>query len=72
MKRQSVRIASVEAPIIPAIAAMVRENPGTISLGQGVVNYGPPQEAVAALPRLMSDTQSVSYTHLTLPTIYSV
>jgi aspartate/methionine/tyrosine aminotransferase len=36
------RIAQVQSPIIPTIAALVRENPGTISLGQGVVNYGPP------------------------------
>ncbi len=36
------RIAQVQSPIIPTIAALVRDNPGTISLGQGVVNYGPP------------------------------
>ena len=45
----------VETPIIPTIAALVRNNPGTISLGQGVVNYGPPAEAIAALPSLMGD-----------------
>ena len=61
MKRHSLRIASVDTPIIPAIAAMVRENPGTISLGQGVVNYGPPTEAIAALPGLMADSQLNKY-----------
>jgi len=45
----------VDTPIIPTIAALVRNNPGTISLGQGVVNYGPPAEAVAALPSMMGD-----------------
>ncbi len=55
MKRFSHRIASVDMPVMPAIAALVRDNPGTISLGQGVVNYGPPAQAVASLPRLMSD-----------------
>ena len=45
----------VDTPIIPTIAALVRNNPGTISLGQGVVNYGPPAEAIAALPSLMGD-----------------
>lgn len=55
MKRQSERIARVETPIIPTIAAMVRANPGTISLGQGVVSYGPPEDAVRTLPSHMSD-----------------
>ena len=55
MKRFSRRIASVDTPVMPAIAALVRDNPGTISLGQGVVNYGPPAQALAALPGLMGD-----------------
>ena len=45
----------VDTPIIPTIAAFVRNNPGTISLGQGVVNYGPPAQAIAALPSMMGD-----------------
>jgi len=55
MKRHSHRIDRVDLPIIPTIAAMVRANPGTISLGQGVVSYGPPADAIAALPGLMDD-----------------
>ncbi|HEY5632654.1 MAG TPA: pyridoxal phosphate-dependent aminotransferase [Burkholderiaceae bacterium] len=55
MNRSSARIAAVDVPIIPTIAAMVREFPGTISLGQGVVSYGPPPDAIAALPALMAD-----------------
>jgi len=55
MLRPHLRLATVETPIIPTIAAMVRRNPGTISLGQGVVNYGPPAEAIAALPGMMGD-----------------
>jgi len=55
MIRPHHRLASVETPIIPTIAALVRNNPGTISLGQGVVNYGPPAEAIAALPSMMGD-----------------
>ena len=55
MKRFSGRMAAVDTPIIPSIAALVRDNPGTISLGQGVVNYGPPAQAIAALPGLMGD-----------------
>ncbi len=61
MKRFSSRMAAVDAPIIPAIAALVRSNPGTISLGQGVVNYGPPEDAIKALPELMGDTQLHKY-----------
>jgi len=55
MKPASDRIDRVQSPIIPTIAAMVRANPGTISLGQGVVSYGPPADAIAALPSLMQD-----------------
>jgi len=61
MKRFSSRMAAVDAPIIPAIADLVRSNPGTISLGQGVVNYGPPEDAIKALPGLMADTQLHKY-----------
>ena len=55
MIRPHLRLASVETPIIPTIASLVRNNPGTIPLGQGVVNYGPPAEAIAALPSMMGD-----------------
>jgi len=55
------RIAAVDTPIIPTVAALVREHPGTISLGQGVVSYGPPEEAIARLPSLMSDVQLHKY-----------
>jgi aspartate/methionine/tyrosine aminotransferase len=61
MKRFSHRIALVDTPVMPAIAALVRDNPGTISLGQGVVNYGPPREAIAALPGLMGDVALNKY-----------
>jgi aspartate/methionine/tyrosine aminotransferase len=65
MKRQSERIARVDLPIIPTIAAMVRAHPGTISLGQGVVSYGPPADAVQALPRLMGDAMLHKYQAVT-------
>jgi aspartate/methionine/tyrosine aminotransferase len=61
MKRFSDRLAAVDTPVMPAIAALVRDNPGTISLGQGVVNYGPPPEALAALPGLMGDSALNKY-----------
>lgn len=61
MKRSSQRMDRVDTPIIPTIAALVRANPGTISLGQGVVSYGPPADAVARLPALMADVQLNKY-----------
>lgn len=47
--RCSQRMAAVQAPIIPVIAGLVRQYPGTISLGQGVVHYGPPRAALEAI-----------------------
>ena len=40
---------AVQSPIIPVIGGMIRATPGTISLGQGIVHYGPPQAAVDAV-----------------------
>jgi aspartate/methionine/tyrosine aminotransferase len=48
----------VQAPIIPIIGDMIRRNPGTISLGQGLVSYGPPAQALEVLrsfPRTPDD-----------------
>ena len=36
---------AVQSPIIPLVRDMIEAHPGTISLGQGVVSYGPPKEA---------------------------
>jgi aspartate/methionine/tyrosine aminotransferase len=45
----SARVEGIQAPVIPIVAGWIRETPGTISLGQGVVSYGPPPEAIASL-----------------------
>jgi aspartate/methionine/tyrosine aminotransferase len=45
LKFQS-RMDTVQAPIIPVLGDLIRQVPGTISLGQGVVHYGPPPAAV--------------------------
>ena len=47
--RESTRIANVQSPIIPVVGEMIRRAPGTISLGQGVVSYGPPRQALEAV-----------------------
>jgi len=44
----SKRMRAVQSPVIPHVAALIRENPGTISLGQGVVHYPPPPQAMQA------------------------
>jgi len=43
---ESRRLAGVQTPIIPVVADWIRQCPGTISLGQGVVSYGPPRDAL--------------------------
>src|SRR5262245_15305597 len=45
---QSRRLAAVQAPVIPTVARWIAATPGTISLGQGVVSYPPPREALEA------------------------
>ena len=47
------RAAGVQLPIIPTVAGWIAETPGTISLGQGVVHYGPPPKALAAIPEFL-------------------
>ncbi len=59
--RESGRVAGVQAPIIPIVAELIRNHPGTISLGQGVVSYGPPPEVFESLKRGMSDPENHKY-----------
>jgi aspartate/methionine/tyrosine aminotransferase len=47
--RQSQRLAAVQPPVIPIVGRWTAETPGTISLGQGIVSYGPPSEVMAAV-----------------------
>jgi aspartate/methionine/tyrosine aminotransferase len=51
----------VQAPIIPAVAAMIQQHPGTISLGQGVVYYPPPPEAIAQITAFLADPEQHKY-----------
>ena len=45
----------VQSPIIPIVGEMVKRHPGTISLGQGVVHYGPPESVARALAQAAAD-----------------
>jgi aspartate/methionine/tyrosine aminotransferase len=47
----SQRTQAVQAPIIPIINQWVKETPKTISLGQGVAYYHPPEQAFQHLQR---------------------
>ncbi len=42
MPNPSQRAQTIQSPFIPIVGQLIRENPGTISLGQGVVYYDPP------------------------------
>lgn len=46
--RESLRLAAVQTPVIPVVGRWTAETPGTISLGQGIVSYGPPPEVIGA------------------------
>jgi aspartate/methionine/tyrosine aminotransferase len=52
---------AVRAPIVPVIGGIIREVPGTISLGQGVVHYGPPQAALEAVRGALADPSTHEY-----------
>jgi aspartate/methionine/tyrosine aminotransferase len=58
---ESMRIRGVQAPVIPILGRWVRETPGTISLGQGVVSYGPPPAALEAARRFGADPDDHIY-----------
>ena len=59
--RESTRMRLVQTPVIPVVGRLVRDNPGTISLGQGVVHYPPPPDAVAAAASFASDPENHKY-----------
>ena len=52
---------AVQTPIIPTIGAMVRATPGAISLGQGVVHYQPPKEAIEAAAQALAEPATSMY-----------
>src|SRR5882762_3085694 len=58
---QSERMKSVQSPVIPIIAEWIRARPGTISLGQGVVNYSPPKAAMDAIANFAADAENHKY-----------
>jgi aspartate/methionine/tyrosine aminotransferase len=55
------RILQVQDPVIPIVGEWTRDNPGTISLGQGVVSWQPPEEVYAALSEFRSSAENHKY-----------
>jgi aspartate/methionine/tyrosine aminotransferase len=53
------RMRAAQAPVIPVIAAMIRERSGAISLGQGVAWYGPQQRALEEAVLKVQDTNLI-------------
>jgi aspartate/methionine/tyrosine aminotransferase len=58
------RVQSVQTPVIPLIAELIRENPETISFGQGVVGYPPPDSVKLELNRFNLDPENNKYQSL--------
>ncbi|MDF0553431.1 pyridoxal phosphate-dependent aminotransferase [Kamptonema sp. UHCC 0994] len=61
MQTNSTRMDAVQSPIIPVIGEMIRQCRGTISLGQGVVYYGPPTTAFDRIPEFLADPENHKY-----------
>jgi len=55
------RMDAVQAPIVQVIGDLIRQVPGTISLGQGVVHYGPPRAAIDAASRALTEPATHEY-----------
>jgi aspartate/methionine/tyrosine aminotransferase len=52
---------AIQAPIVQVIGDLIRQVPGTISLGQGVVHYGPPRAAIEAARAALDDPATHEY-----------
>lgn len=61
MNNFSSRMETVQAPIISVVGDLIRQHPGTISLGQGVVSYGPPPQALARISDCLQDPENHKY-----------
>jgi aspartate/methionine/tyrosine aminotransferase len=55
------RMQAVQSPIIPVVGELISQNPGTISLGQGVVYYAPPPETFDRVPEFLANPDNHKY-----------
>lgn len=58
---ESLRLKMVQSPVIPVVGELIRNHPGTISLGQGVVSYPPPQEAFDQIAAFLANPELHKY-----------
>ncbi|WP_118166569.1 pyridoxal phosphate-dependent aminotransferase [Nostoc sphaeroides] len=61
MESLTSRMQAVQSPIIPVVGELIKNSPGTISLGQGVVSYNPPPEAIELLPKFLAEPANNLY-----------
>ncbi|MEM8829035.1 MAG: pyridoxal phosphate-dependent aminotransferase [Cyanobacteria bacterium P01_G01_bin.19] len=59
------RMDRVQLPLIPVVGELIQNNPGTISLGQGVVSYPPPEQAIASLQSFLARSDNHLYKSVT-------
>ena len=52
---------AIQAPIVAVVGDLIRQNPGTISLGQGVVHYGPPLAAMDVAREALANPDTHAY-----------
>lgn len=58
---ETLRMQAVQSPIIPVVGELIRRHPGTISLGQGVVFYGPPPAAIDGITSFLANPDNHKY-----------
>ncbi len=55
------RVEHIQAPVIPIVGQWIRETPGTLSLGQGVVYFNPPSTVEKKIQEFLKDSQLNKY-----------
>lgn len=61
MTQESLRLQRVQSPVIPVVGELIRNHPGAISLGQGVVSYPPPQQAFDQIGEFLANAELHKY-----------
>ncbi|WP_138502059.1 pyridoxal phosphate-dependent aminotransferase [Nostoc sp. PA-18-2419] len=61
MESLTSRMQAIQSPIIPVVGELIKNSPGTISLGQGVVYYSPPLETIEFLPKFLAEPANHLY-----------
>src|SRR5258708_4207068 len=55
------RMDAIQAPIVAVVGDLIRQNPGTISLGQGVAHSGPPPAGVDVAREAVANPETHAY-----------